>query len=368
MPSVASDDSHRVLLLTGGGDAPGLNAAIRGFFHTAKGHALEVWVSHYGFEGLLRRAEVLPLRLQDVRGILSRGGSILGCSTASNPFVLGSPEESRHAVQALRERLRELAVDALVLAGGDGTMNIARRLAAEGFRCVGIPKTIDGDLGLTERTIGLETAVETVMHAVDALHSTAEAHQRVMIVEVMGRNAGWVALRAGIAGGADVVLVPEIPYALDRVVAKVREREALGLRFSIVVIGEGSRALGEGASVERPAAAGQPLRLGGAGRWLLQRLDEQHLGHETRLTVLGHVQRGGSPIAYDRLLATRLGVHAADLCANRRFGRAVVLRNDAIESVTLDEICAARGTLELDDDLIRCARALGIELGAPVGH
>lgn len=181
-----------------------------------------------------------------MRGILSRGGSILGCSTRSNPFVVSDPARAADAVESLRRRVKDLAIDALVLAGGDGTMAIASRLTRMGICCIGIPKTIDGDLGGTERTCGLDTAVQTATHAIDALHSTAEAHQRVLVVEVMGRNAGWIALRSGIAGGADVVLLPELPYDVDWVVAKIRERDDYGLRFSIVVVGEGARPVGDG--------------------------------------------------------------------------------------------------------------------------
>ncbi len=356
--------SPHVVLLTGGGDAPGLNAAIRAFFHAATRRSIRVSASRFGFEGLLGRADVVPMRIEDVRGILPRGGSILGCSTKSNPFALarGRPA-ALQAAAAIKARLAELGADALVLAGGDGTMGIALLLGEAGVACVGIPKTIDGDLGGTEMTCGIDTAVETATRAVDALHSTAEAHQRVMVVEVMGRNAGWIALRAGIAGGADAILVPEIPYEPARVVARIREREALGLRFSIVVVGEGARPRGGAPSEVEPARAGRPARLGGAGERLAQELSERDIGHEVRLTVLGHLQRGGSPTAADRLLASRLGAHAAELCAERRFGRMVALRGGAIDSVTFEQACAARGTVDPAGELVRCARAIGIELG-----
>jgi 6-phosphofructokinase 1 len=284
----------RVCLLTGGGDAPGLNAAVRAFVHAATRRSILVCASHFGFEGLLGREQTLPLRIEDVRGILPRGGSILGCSTRSNPFALSLGDGARDATDTLRARLAELGIAALVLAGGDGTMSIAARLADSGVRCVGIPKTIDGDLGGTEQTCGLDSAVETATRAVDALHSTAEAHQRVMIVEVMGRHAGWIALHAGIAGGADAVLIPEIPYDPARVVAKIRERESLGLRFSIVVIGEGARPVGGATSEIEHEQPGRLARLGGAGERLARELDAGRLGHDVRVTVLGHLQRGGT--------------------------------------------------------------------------
>ncbi len=331
----------------------------------ARSRSLALWMSRFGFEGLLGRAEVVPLRLEDVRGIVARGGSILGCSTTSNPFAATlTAEQTAQVAKRLRGRLEELAMDALVLMGGDGTMAIARVLAGHGVPCVGVPKTIDGDLGATERTIGVDTAVETVTRAIDALHSTAEAHQRVMIVEVMGRDAGWIALRAGIAGGADAILIPEIAYDPARVIAKIREREALGLRFSIVVVGEGAHPVGGVVSEVEPALGGRPARLGGAGQRLLAEMVAMKVGHDVRLTVLGHLQRGGAPTAADRLLATRLGAHAAELCAERRFDRMVALKNDVVGSVTFDEACSASTTVDVGGEIVRCARSIGIELGA----
>jgi len=354
----------RVCLLTGGGDAPGLNAAVRAFVHAATRRRVLVYGSHYGLEGLLGAETVAPLQLEDVRGILPRGGSVLGCSTRSNPFSSPS-SDSRDggAIERLRSKLDALGIDALVLAGGDGTMAIGAHLTKVGIRCVGIPKTIDGDLGGTDQTIGIDTAVETATRAVDALHSTAEAHQRVLVVEVMGRQAGWIALRAGIAGGADVVLVPEAPYDVDRVVAKIRARDAYGQRFSIAVVGEGARPIGGGESEVERAHDGHTARLGGAGERLARDLAARGLSHDVRVTVLGHLQRGGTPTSADRLLATRLGVHAAELCAARRFGRMTALRAGRIESVPIGEAADAPGRLEPAGELARCARQLGIELG-----
>jgi 6-phosphofructokinase 1 len=361
-----SSRALRVCLLTGGGDAPGLNAAVRAFVHAAARRNLLVCASHFGFEGLLGGEELVPLRIQDVRAILPRGGSILGCSTKSNPFAagMGGPA-SVEATGKLKARLREFGIDCLVLAGGDGTMAIARGLGELGIDCIGIPKTIDGDLGGTDATCGLDTAVETATRAVDALHTTAEAHQRVMVVEVMGRNAGWIALRSGIAGGADVVLIPEFEYELPRVIAKIHERESLGLRFSIVVIGEGARAKGELSSEVEPSLLGRPPRLGGAGERLARELTAQRIGHEVRVTVLGHLQRGGIPTAFDRLLGARYGAHAAELCQNRRFGRMVCLSGGHVESIPIAEACEARARIDLQTDIVSCARALGIELGVP---
>ncbi len=355
----------RVCILTGGGDAPGLNACVRAFVHTASRHSLLVYASRFGFEGLLGREEVVPLRLEDVRGILARGGSILGCSTQSNPFAgpQGDPM-LRDTMATLRARLVELGVNAMVLAGGDGTMGIAERLTDVGIPCIGIPKTIDGDLGGTEQTCGIDTAVETATRAVDALHSTAEAHQRVMVVEVMGRHAGWIALRSGIAGGADAVLIPEIPYEVGRVVAKIRERASFGMRFSIIVVGEGARPSGGAVSEIEPSHGGKPARLGGAGERLAQELAAHDLRHDVRVTVLGHLQRGGTPTAGDRLLATRLGVHAAELCARGDFGRMVCLRGGRVDSIPIVEACRASARVDPSGELVRCAREMGIEMGA----
>jgi len=359
----------RVCLLTGGGDAPGLNAAVRAFVHVATRRDVLVYASHFGFEGLLAPAregspQVVPLRIEDVRGILPRGGSILGCSTASNPFAL--PADHAAAVDAtarLRAVLADFGIDALVLAGGDGTAVIAARLEELGVPCVVIPKTIDGDLGGTEQTCGIDTAVETATRAIDALHSTAEAHHRVMIVEVMGRSAGWIALRAGIAGGADAILIPEVPYDPARVAAKIRERETFGLRFSIVVVGEGASPLGGAASEVEAQRPGHPARLGGAGEFLARELRARDLHHEVRVTVLGHLQRGGTPTAADRLLATRFGAHAADLCAERRFGRMVSLRSGHVVSTSISEASRCPSRVDPAGELAYCARSMGIELG-----
>jgi 6-phosphofructokinase 1 len=355
----------RVCILTGGGDAPGLNAVVRAFVHAATRSGILVHASRFGFEGLLGRENVSPLRIEDVRGILPRGGSFLGCSTRSNPFSLPADHAAaKDASAALHARLAELGIGALVLAGGDGTMAIAANLTRLGVRCIGIPKTIDGDLWGTDRTCGIDSAVETATHAIDALHSTAEAHQRVMIVEVMGRYAGWIALRAGIAGGADSILIPEIPYDVARVVSKIRERESLGLRFSIVVVGEGAKPAGGATSEVEGEHPGQLPRLCGAGENLARELRTCNLGHDVRVTVLGHLQRGGTPTASDRLLGTRFGTYAAELCARGHFGRMVCLRGDHVESIAIEEAAGGFGRVEPTGALVRCARAVGIELGA----
>jgi 6-phosphofructokinase 1 len=355
----------RVAIVSGGGDAPGVNAVLRAFVHTACRASIDVLGCRDGFEGLLDPASLVPLGIEDVRGILPRGGSILGCSTRVNPFfVKGSTGESGDRGPAILEHLRARGVEALVLIGGDGTMVAAARFARLGMPTVGIPKTIDKDLGETDTTCGFDTAVAWGVHAIDALHSTAEAHSRVMIVEVMGRNAGFIALTAGVAGGADVILIPELPYRLERIVRKIREREALGRRFTIVVISEGA-CPADGAVLEiEGGRPGHLPRLGGAGERLVRELEAANLGHEVRLTVLGHVQRGGSPSPFDRTLGTQLGAHAALLCAERRFGRMVVWREGRATSIPLpDDESRLHQRVDLNGPLVQTARRIGIELG-----
>ena len=364
----APPSARRVLILTGGGDAPGLNAVLRAFVKRAVSHGLQVLGSEDGFSGLLEdRPRVRHLDEAAVRGILPRGGSVLGCSNLANPFEFPvGPKDKRtyeDRSERVAARLRELGVETLVLVGGDGTMSMGLRFQKLGIPVVGIPKTIDNDLGATDFTFGLDTAVDTATWAIDALHSTAEAHDRVMILELMGRHAGWIALCAGIAGGADVILIPEIPYDVDRVAAKIRERSAAGSTFSIVVVGEGAFPAGGEISTLTKGRSGHLPRLGGAGQNLAQLLDGK-CDHEIRVTVLGHVQRGGSPSSFDRLLGTRFGVKAADLCAEGRTGRLVALRGTVIRSVPLEEAVAKPKLVPPDGELVTAARAVGIEMGA----
>ena len=357
----------RVCLLVGGGDAPGVNAIVRAFVHAAQRSSIDVLGSYYGFEGLLETGRIEPLTIEQVRGILPKGGCMLGCSTRINPFFVRENGVERDLGPAIVDRLRAMRIDALVMIGGDGTTLAAERFMKLGMPCIVIPKTIDNDLGQTDLTCGFDSAVETAVRAVDSLHSTAEAHARVMIVEVMGRNAGFIAMHAGIAGGADVILIPEIPYSVDRVVAKIRERESLGMRFSIVVIAEGARPKGGDALEVEAARPGHLARLGGAGARLLQEIEQANLGHEVRLTVLGHLQRGGSPSAFDRTFGTELGAYAVELCGWREFGRRIVLRDGRLTSIALTADLAAtlHKHVDVEGSLVQAARAVGIELGAP---
>jgi 6-phosphofructokinase 1 len=359
---------RRVLILTGGGDAPGLNAVLRAFVKTATGLGLQVYGSEDGFAGLIEEpTRVVRLLRSDVRGILPRGGSILGCSDKANPFAYGaaSADGSSKAIdvsERVLANLNELEIDTLVLVGGGGTMNIGMRFAKLGIQVVGIPKAIGNDLAATDLTFGLDSAVTTATEAIDALHSTGEAHDRVMVLEVMGRDAGWIALMSGIAGGADAILIPEIPYDIDRVIEKIAERSAPSDNFTIVVVGEGSKPLGGTVSRITEKHDLLPQRLDGSG-FQLARLLEGRIDHEIRVTVLDHLQRGSSPSSFDRILGTRFGVHAAELCYHDNTGQVVALRGQDVVAVPLEAAVANVKRVPPDGELVSVARALGIELG-----
>jgi 6-phosphofructokinase 1 len=322
----------RVGLLTGGGDCPGLNAVIRAVVRRGladDGHSFVGF--RYGWAGVLAD-DAVELDLESTAGILPRGGTILGTSR-TNPFA-----EGRDGVAEVRRTLAERGVDALIPIGGEDTLGAALRLSEAGIPIVGVPKTIDNDLAGTDVTFGFQTAVQIVTDAIDRLHTTAESHNRVIVVEVMGRHAGWIATHAGIAGGADAILVPERPFEIERVCAHLRRRHERGRSFSIVVVAEGATPR-EGSLQTRedaPKDAFGHARLGGIGV-LLEHEIEARTGYETRVTILGHVQRGGTPVAYDRVLATRFGVAAMDAVAGGRFGAMVALRGSQIVEVGLDQ-------------------------------
>jgi ATP-dependent phosphofructokinase / diphosphate-dependent phosphofructokinase len=330
----------RIGLLTGGGDCPGLNAVIRAAVRSGipDGHSFVGF--RYGWAGVLK-AEAIELNVEATAGILPRGGTILGTSR-TNPFSGGAGGS-----EAVRSALRRTGVDALIAIGGEDTLGVALRLHEDGVPVVGVPKTIDNDLGGTDVTFGFQTAVQIVTDAIDRLHTTAESHNRVMVLEVMGRHAGWIATHAGIAGGADAILVPERPFDIEEVCAHLRRRHARGRLFSIVVVSEGATpregtlaAAGAG-PVARAGAVDEfgHARLGGIGVVLESEI-ESRTGFETRVTILGHVQRGGTPLAYDRVLATRLGVAAERAVSAQRFGGMVGVRGNAIVEVPLAEALA----------------------------
>jgi phosphofructokinase-like protein len=359
---------RRIAVSTGGGDCPGLNAVIRAVVKTAiNEYGWEVLGIEDGYDGLLGRegARVRPLTMADVRGILPRGGTILGTSSRSNPFAMKvTIGDQAHVVDRSQEavdRLDKLGVDVLVTIGGDGSMNIASQLQAQGVQMVGIPKTIDNDLQATDLTFGFDTALQTATEAIDKLHTTAESHHRVMVVEVMGRHAGWIALEAGIAGGADVILIPEIPYEPLAFCEKIAERNRSGSRFSIVVVAEGAMEVG-GQPHYMETGPGGRSRLGGIGTHLAEQVAE--LAHvETRATVLGHLQRGGAPSSFDRLLGTRFGAAAVHLIAHGGFGRMVALRGQDIVDVPIADAIADLKLVPPDGELVRVARGLGISFG-----
>jgi len=358
---------RRIGVLTGGGDAPGLNAVIRAVVKTAiKEYGLGVVGFLNGFGGLIKN-QARELTEKDVVGILPRGGTILGTTNRDNPFFYPVVIEGKKVFKDVSDRVFEnisiQEVEALIVIGGDGSLAIARELYEKGLPVVGVPKTIDNDLAATDQTFGFDTALTTATEALDKLHTTAESHHRVMVLEVMGRYAGWIALTAGIAGGADVILIPEIPYQIEKVVEKINARGQQEKKFSIVVAAEGAKPLGGEMTVQKTVEDSfDPIRLGGVGHVIAQQVEEL-TGKETRVTILGHLQRGGSPTAFDRILATRYGTMAVNLVMEGRFGEMVCLNGTNIASVSLREGAGKMRQVPLDSDLIRSARQLGISLG-----
>jgi 6-phosphofructokinase 1 len=323
----------RIGVLTGGGDCPGLNAVIRAIVRKGISfHGHEFVGFRYGWAGVLS-GESMELTLETTRGILHRGGTILG-SSRTNPY---KEDGGLDRVRASMERYR---LDALIPIGGEDTLGVARRLSDDGVAVVGVPKTIDNDLAGTDVTFGFQTAVQIATDAIDRLHTTAESHNRVMVCEVMGRHAGWIAVHSGLAGGADAILVPERPFDIDDVCAHLRSRHESGRSFSIVVVAEGATPVDGNVVTDHEATdAFGHVRLGGIAVQLEKEI-EARTGYETRMTILGHVQRGGTPVAYDRVLGTRFGVAAVDAVTAGQFGMMVALRGTAIETVPLDEALA----------------------------
>lgn len=355
-------------ILTGGGDCPGLNAVIRGVVRAAvlkrSWHVIGI---EDGFDGLVGTPRTRPLDLAASRGLLPRGGTILGTSNRGNPFQYPVKVDGEVVLQDVSDEVVEnfnsLGLDALIAVGGDGTLKIAHALHAKGLPVVGVPKTIDNDLRATDVTFGYSTAVEVVTEALDRLHTTAESHQRTLVVEVMGRDAGWIALESGIAGGADVVLLPEIPFHLSGVCDAIRARLASGSRFSIVVVAEGAYPA-EGDKVLL-ATADQNLgveRLGGVGDYVGREIG-RCLDMETRVVTLGHLQRGGSPIPFDRILASRFGVKAVELIEADELDQMVALRGRKIISVPMKEAVSQLNRVDPDGELAEAAESLGIYIG-----
>jgi 6-phosphofructokinase 1 len=356
----------RLGILTGGGDAPGLNAVIRAAVKTAiYRYDCDVIGIRDGYDGFIDDGGILPLGIQDVRGILPRGGTILGAANRGNPFARKVMRDGKEVTidtsDAIIKGIQRQKLDALLVLGGDGTLHSAHELYLQGAPIIGVPKTIDNDIGGTEVTFGFDTAVTTATEAIDKLHTTAEAHHRVMVLEVMGRNAGFIALHAGISGGADVILIPEIPFKYEAVVKKAQERVDRGMLFSIVVVSEGAKPAEGGQIFSRAGDEVYVPRLGGIG----QRVGEyiEQAGFETRVTVLGHLQRGGSPTPFDRWLATRYGAAAVRLAAEGKFDRMVSLQAGKIVDVSLAEAIAVPKRVDINHDAIITARGMSISFG-----
>jgi 6-phosphofructokinase 1 len=354
-------------IVTGGGDAPGLNAVIRAAVKTAVSeYGLRVVGIEDSFEGLLGETRARELKPADVRGLLPRGGTILGTRNRGS-FVVrqedGSPAKPEDIFREALKNLARHGIDALVVVGGEGTLAIASELDKRGFPVVGVPKTIDNDLAATELTFGFMTALDTATEALDRLHTTAESHDRVMILEVMGRHAGWIALHSGVSGGADIILIPEIPFSMEKVARKVRDRDECGAQFSIIVVAEGAKEV-EGSLhyLDAGDRQGAP-RLGGIGHHVAQELSAR-TGKEARCVVLGHLQRGGSPNAFDRMLATNFGSAAVRALMRGERGVMVSLQAANITTVPLAEAIANLKTVTPESQLVRTARDVGVSFGA----
>ncbi len=355
---------RRIGVLTGGGDAPGLNAVIRAVVKSGHNAGVEVIGLEDSFDGLIYAKKSRPLTPRDVTGILRFGGTILGTVNTGDPFAepVVTAEGTFNYADRVVEMFWRMQLDGLVCIGGDGTLAISYEFYKRGIPLVCVPKTIDNDIMATTSCFGFDTAVSFATDAIDRLHSTAEAHRRIMVVEVMGRYAGWIALHSGVAGGADVILIPEIPYDPEKVAQTIRERDALGARFSIVVVAEGATPIDGARSVVEAARAGHAERLGGAGASCAKMLGDL-AGKETRHVVLGHLQRGGSPTAFDRTLATRFGGKAVELLLSGQFGKMVANNPPDLVPIPLGSVVGKTKTVPLDYDLLLTARAIGIGFG-----
>ncbi|MFH0810212.1 MAG: ATP-dependent 6-phosphofructokinase [Pseudomonadota bacterium] len=354
---------RRIGILTSGGDCPGINAVIRAVTKSCLTEGIEVLGIKDGFLGLLEN-RMAPLTDEDVAGILTQGGTILGTTNRANPFRLAVEESGRRIWRDVSAKVIEnyyrLGLEGLVCVGGDGSMTIAAGFVRRGLNIVGVPKTIDNDLRQTDLTFGFDSAVANAADAIDKIHTTAVSHHRVMVVETMGRYAGWLALTSGLAAGGDVILIPEIPFDLAALCEVVSDRERRGKQFTIVVVAEGAHPAGAKPVVaRRVAGSSDPVRLGGIGTWVAEKI-ETGTGKESRVAVLGHVQRGGSPTAFDRVLATRFGVAACDLLSEGRFGEMVCLKGDSISSVPILDVAGEPRLVPLDHPLVRAARKLGV--------
>ena len=354
----------RIGVLTGGGDAPGLNAVIRAVVKACATAKVECVGLEDSFDGLIYPERSRVLTVRDVTGILRIGGTILGTTNRGNPFVypINTSEGPVDYSDRCLQNFTKMGLDALVVIGGDGTLSIAHEFAKRGVRLVCVPKTIDNDIAETTMTFGFDTAVDFATNALDRLHTTAESHHRIMVAEVMGRYAGWISLYAGIAGGADVVLIPEIPFRFEKVVERIRERENLGARFSIIVVAEGAHEVGGSRSIVTSGTPDRAERLGGIGEHVSKEL-ERMTGQESRFVVLGHLQRGGAPLAYDRVLATRFGSFAVELLLKGESDVMTALHSPDIVAVPLSRVVGQTRNVPVLGDVVRTARNVGICFG-----
>lgn len=357
----------RIAILTGGGDCPGINAVIRAIVKKAIiEENMEIIGIEDGYHGLVEN-RYRVLRYDDVSGILTLGGTILGTSKIANPYRYPIKNDGKLEFKDLSDiaikNINSLEVEALICIGGDGTLGIAYKLFMDGIPVVGVPKTIDNDIIGTDITFGFDSAVSIATEGIDRIHTTAQSHHRVMIVEVMGHRAGWIALYSGVAGGGDIILIPEIPYNIEVISRKVQERNKKGKRFSIVVVSEGAKPKDGEVVIQRIVKeSSDPIRLGGIGFVLGKQIEEQ-TGVETRALVMGHLLRGGSPTAYDRILATRLGTKAMDLVKGKRFGFMVAVNGDILTQVPLEQVAKGIKNVPLNHPLIKAARSVGTSFG-----
>jgi len=357
--------SHKIGIVTGGGDCPGLNAVIRAVAKAAMRRDWNTVGILGGYEGLMEPQHVRPLFYRDLDGLLTRGGTILGTANRGRFAAKTGRGEVRilpeELLEGVKRGMQELELDAMVAIGGDGTLTVAQQMYEYGIPVVGVPKTIDNDVNGTTMTFGFDSAVACAMDALDRLHTTAESHDRVMVLEVMGRYAGWIAIYAGIAGGADVILIPEIPFQWENICAKIEERETQGRHFSIVVVAEGAREI-DGKHAVKGVQDNREERLGGIGSIVADEI-ARRTGKETRAVVLGHLQRGGSPTNMDRALCTMFGTKAVELIAEGKFGRMVSYTGSDVVDVPIAEAVTGIRTVPLDGGFITTARAMGIALG-----
>jgi len=366
LANLGSSKIRRIAINTGGGDAPGLNAVIRAVTLCARRRGWEVLGIRHGYGSLLDGAPMMKLNREAVLGIASQGGTILGTVNKGNPFEthvrLPGSRKKRLVAEVIVENFQKHKIDGLIAVGGDGSMRIAYKLMQMGVPVIGVPKTIDNDMTCTHRTFGFDTAVQTATEAIDKLHCTAAAHERVMVVEVMGRYSGWIALHSGLSGSCNVILIPELPFTMESICNHLVNRKKLGRTYSIVCVAEGAHPKGQGMFFKGSKEHGREQRLGGIGEWVASEITKR-TGLETRSLVLGHLQRGGSPSTYDRLLGLRYGAAAVRLAAEGLWGNMVCFNPPAMNHVPIEEVIRETKKVSIYDDTVLTGREMGICFG-----